>query len=197
MLGAKGFTFHGHHVKKEAKKDDEVEHENKQYHHFYLHKEGENVVDYKEEKHQKHFQNFAKPDAVEAGAYTLVLLDSWSFYNNNVLDCILWIWIYLIYLCQYEKHKENRVSENSYSYMIKKELATAAAIGTERFAFHEYHGKKEVKDEDEATRKKHHNKESEEAIGYKKVEQHHNHLEHLGKLDAGVTSIYSLVILNY
>ncbi|XP_021602791.1 uncharacterized protein LOC110607907 isoform X5 [Manihot esculenta] len=163
MLGAKGFTFHGHHVKKEAKKDDEVEHENKQYHHFYLHKEGENVVDYKEEKHQKHFQNFAKPDAVEAGAYTL-----------------------------YEKHKENRVSENSYSYMIKKELATAAAIGTERFAFHEYHGKKEVKDEDEATRKKHHNKESEEAIGYKKVEQHHNHLEHLGKLDAGVTSIYSL-----
>lgn len=72
-VGAEGLALHEHHEKKGAKKEDEAYGE-KSYHHFYHHKEGEDVVDYEEEKQHKYVEHLDELGVAAAGAYVLVLL---------------------------------------------------------------------------------------------------------------------------
>ncbi|XP_021596602.1 uncharacterized protein LOC110603184 isoform X3 [Manihot esculenta] len=123
-------------------------------------KEGEDVVDYeKGKKHHKHFEHLSEMGFVSASTYAL-----------------------------HDKNEAKKDQEHASSYEGKEETAAMSAVGAERFAFNEYHEKKEAKKEIEEIHGKkphyllYHYKESNEAIDYKEEEKRLKHLEHLGKL---------------
>lgn len=201
MVGGERFAFDEYNEKNGAKKEDEM-HGEKYYRHFYHHNEGKNLVDYREKvKHHKDLEHLGELGVVPANTYALVLLQFFSSCNSNCYSFSIPYYQNrnLIVLCQYEKYEAKKDQEHAYSYKGKEEIDVAAAVRAKRFAFHEYHAKKEDKKEDKEEKQHYHLfyhcKENEEAIDYKE-EKHHKYLEHLGKLAVGIPNAYSLVFLN-
>ncbi|XP_059454672.1 abscisic stress-ripening protein 1-like [Corylus avellana] len=89
----------------------------------------EKPVDYrKEEKHKKHLEQTGGLGAAATGVYAL-----------------------------HEKHEAKKDPQHAHKHKVEEEIAAAVAVGAGGYAFHEHHGKKDAKkQEEEAHGKQHH-----------------------------------------